>query len=92
VREEALGIVGSCSTMLETKEFTDLPNQTNRLIQLKETIREFDRHQMKRVKAGTSKTRQSLIFIGTLNKAERIADQAIVLIDLYRESDDEFSG
>ncbi|MBM4168120.1 MAG: inorganic phosphate transporter [Ignavibacteria bacterium] len=92
VREEALGVIASCITMLETKDFSELPTQRDRLAQLKETIREFDRHQMKRVKAGKSKTRQSLIFIGTLNKAERIADQAIVLADLYDESHTELSA
>lgn len=54
--------------------------------QLKELIREFDRRQMRRIRLGRSKTRQSLVFIGTLNKAERIADQAVILLRLYAES------
>jgi hypothetical protein len=43
---------------------------------------------MKRIKAGKTKARQSLLFVSTLSRLERIAEQVFNLAKLYEESDD----
>jgi phosphate/sulfate permease len=79
-------ILHSVAKALEASRFDALAPMEAEIQQLKELIREFDRRQMRRIRMGRSKTRQSLVFIGTLNKAERIADQAVILLRLYGES------
>ncbi|MBM3906922.1 MAG: inorganic phosphate transporter [Gemmatimonadetes bacterium] len=74
---------------LEQSRFDEVAEADAAVQRLKELIREFDRRQMQRIRLGRSKTRQSLVFIGTLNKAERIADQAVILLRLYGESMEE---
>jgi hypothetical protein len=74
---------------LEQHRFEDVDRMTGSIQELKEIIRQFDKNQIKRIKGGKSGTRQSLLFIGTLSKAERIAEQAVHLAKLYRESADE---
>jgi hypothetical protein len=85
-------ILSLASDMLMKRDFAAAGEIRGLVEELKDTIRTFDRHQMKRIKAGKSKTRQSLMFIGTLNKAERIADQAAQLLQLYRESLEEVTA
>ncbi len=91
VRTLVDGILRNASRMLAQGPLDEIAQVEEALLHLKRTIREFDRRQMKRIRLGKSKTRQSLVFIGTLNKAERIADQALVLLGLYRESARELS-
>lgn len=55
---------------------------------LKTAIQLYDRNQMKRIKAGKTKARQSLLFVSTLSRVERIAEQVFNLTKLYQESDD----
>ncbi len=74
------------SEMMRRQKFDELPALQKAVSGLKETIRQFDKRQMKRIKSGKSKTRQTLLFIGTLNKAERVADQVVLLLQLYRDS------
>ena len=71
---------------LRKGSFEDTERLTKRVKDLKSTIREFDRNQVKRIKSGKSGTRLSLLFIGTMSKAERIADQAVQLVCSYQES------
>jgi phosphate/sulfate permease len=84
-------ILHSVAKALESSRFDEVAQLEAQVQQLKELIREFDRRQMKRIRLGRSKTRQSLVFIGTLNKAERIADQAVILLRLYAESVEEIT-
>jgi len=91
VEQDGLEIVETCVDMLEERGFGKLPATRDKVFLLKEKIRNFDRRQMKRIKGGTSKTRQSLLFLGTLNKVERIADQGIVLVNLYQQSHEDLS-
>ncbi len=91
VEQDALEIIETCVEMLEERDFGKLPATKDKVFLLKEKIRNFDRRQMKRIKGGTSKTRQSLLFLGTLNKVERIADQGIVLVNLYQQSHEDLS-
>lgn len=86
VQKVVLNVLRSSSQILQKKEFANLPFLKDEVEKLKETIKQYDRHQMKRIKEGKSKTRQSLLFIGTLNKAERIVDRTVFLLDLYQES------
>jgi len=41
---------------------------------------------MERIKGGSDGTRQSLLFIGTLSKGERIAEQVVNLVKLYSDA------
>ena len=79
-------ILKSGAEMMRKQQFGDLSALQQSVAGLKEAIRQFDRRQMKRIKSGKSKTRQTLLFIGTLNKAERVADQVVILLHLYRDS------
>jgi len=92
VRNSVDKILRACSRDLRDAEYGNITELKASVELLKKTIREYDRRQMKRIRLGKSKTRQSLMFIGTLNKAERIADQSLVLLDLYRQSAYELSG
>lgn len=79
-------VLKSGAEMMRTQKFEALPALQQSVNGLKETIRQFDRRQMKRIKSGKSKTRQTLLFLGTLNKAERVADQVVNLLHIYRDS------
>jgi phosphate/sulfate permease len=61
---------------------------TKSLANLKTTIQLYDKNQMKRIKAGKLKARQSLLFVSTLSRIERIAEQVFNLAKLYEESDE----
>jgi Phosphate transporter family len=74
---------------LEQRRFDEVEPMAKSIQELKDTIKQYDKNQIKRIKGGKSGTRQSLLFIGTLSKAERIADQAVHLVKLYKESADE---
>ena len=78
--------------MMKTQKFDGLSGLQQSVSGLKETIRQFDKRQMKRIKSGKSKTRQTLLFLGTLNKAERVADQVVNLLHFYRDSVRELGG
>ena len=72
--------------VFEGKKFDGIKNFSKSLTILKNTIRQYDKNQMKRIKAGKSKSRQSLLFVSTLSRADRIAEQVVNLVNLYGES------
>jgi hypothetical protein len=79
-------ILRGAAHAMETRSFGGRERLTQAVCELKESIRGFDKNQMKRMKAGKAGTRQSLLFIGTMSKAERIADQAVQLLALFEEA------
>ena len=83
------GILTKAIEALEHRRFDDVEQMTKSIQELKETIKQYDKNQIRRIKGGKSGTRQSLLFIGTLSKAERVADQAVNLVKLYKESAEE---
>ena len=64
----------------------DLDGLNADMSSLKGEIRQYDRQLIKRIKGGRARTRQSLLFLGTMSKTERIADQTVLLARLYRET------
>jgi phosphate/sulfate permease len=64
----------------------DIEALTQGVSTLKDSIRQSDRQQIKRIKGGKAGTRQSLLFLGTMSKTERIVEQAVLLSRLYRET------
>jgi len=51
------------------KKFDGIKNFSKSLTFLKDTIRQYDKNQMKRIKSGKSKSRQSLLFVSMLSRA-----------------------
>jgi phosphate/sulfate permease len=74
---------------LKKGSFGETDRMTKAVKDLKEVVRTFDKNQIKRIRSGKSGTRQSLLFIGTMSKAERVAEQAVHLVSLYREAFEE---
>lgn len=74
--------------ILKQKRFSEIDSISSSLQELKNTIRKFDKNQMKRIKKGKSKTRLSLLFVSTLARVERIAEQVLNLIKLYDETEE----
>lgn len=72
-----------CSEIVETQNFTRLNEANITLENMVSWIRKADKNQLKRIKAGESKSRQSLLFISTLSKMERIAKQVYDLMKLF---------
>jgi len=79
-------IIQDSLEVFEDKKFDGIKNFSKSLTFLKDTIRQYDKNQMKRIKAGKSKSRQSLLFVSMLSRVQRIAEQVVNLINLYAES------
>lgn len=82
-------IVQESLKVFEGQKFDRIKNFSKSISALKEMIDQFDKHQMKRIKSGKSKARQSLLFVSTLSRSQRIAEQVVNLVSLYSESPDE---
>jgi len=74
--------------ILEESKLDEIKYFNRSVITLKNSIRQFDKNQMKRIRSGKSKPRQSLLFVSTLSRIERIAEQVLNLVKLYSESVD----
>jgi len=83
------GVLDRAAEALRKGSFEEVERLTKRMQELKATIRDFDKNQIRRIKAGRSGTRQSLLFLGTMAKAERIAEGALQIVRLYQESGEE---
>lgn len=68
--------------MLRKGEWDHMEWIRGQLAELKETVLQYDRNQMKRVKLGKSGTRNSLLFLGTMSKAERVVAQSVQFVEL----------
>lgn len=79
-------ILVAAARMFRESSFSDVEWLSSEVQELKDLIHKFDRNQIKRIKAGKSGTRHSLLFIGTLSKAERIAEQFSILARLYEQT------
>ncbi|MCI0496359.1 hypothetical protein L0Z72_15235, partial [candidate division KSB1 bacterium] len=79
-------ILKNAAQMINTNSYHDIAEITIQVQDLKNTIRKFDKHQMNRIKNGKAGTRQSLLFVSTLSKVERIAEQVINLIELCKDT------
>lgn len=86
INEMLTAILKKSADMLEYKKFSELRKVTQSLENLKATIQLYDKHQMKRIKSGKAKTRQSLLFVSTLSWLGRIAEQTVNLTKLVDES------
>ncbi|HEX9972038.1 MAG TPA: inorganic phosphate transporter [bacterium] len=81
-------IIQNSLKIFENQKTDGIKNISKSLENLKNTIRLYDKNQMKRIKSGKSKARLSLLFVSTLSRLERIAEQVLNLAKLYEESDD----
>ena len=72
--------------VFENQKVDGIKNISKSLTNLKNTIRQYDKHQMKRIKSGKSKARLSLLFVSSLSRVQRIAEQVLNLVNLYSES------
>ncbi|MEE4310572.1 MAG: inorganic phosphate transporter [candidate division KSB1 bacterium] len=76
-------IMLTSSKKLREGQFTRLDELTEKLTELKDLISKYDRTQMKRLKSGVTKSRLSLLFVSTMSKIERIAENTVNLLKLY---------
>jgi len=79
-------------TILAGKGDSKLKLASKALSALKSAVKQYDKNQMKRIKSGKAKTRQSLLFVTTLSRTERIAEQIFNLVKLYGETRKEGVG
>jgi len=86
VRENVMDIMQRSHQAIQHPVDGDIEQLTRDLSGLKDAVRQFDRQQIKRIKGGKAGTRQSLLFLGTMSKTERIVEQTILLSRLYRET------
>ncbi|MBN1348465.1 inorganic phosphate transporter [candidate division KSB1 bacterium] len=84
-----IDLLQKASKALERRKFSNTNDIRKTLAELKETIRRLDKQQMKRIKKGKTKTRQSLLFVSSLGRLERIGEQVMSLVELYKESAEE---
>jgi phosphate/sulfate permease len=85
-------ILDGAVNALKKGSFGDTDRMAKDVKELKELVRGYDKNQIKRIRSGKSGTRQSLLFIGTMSKAERVADQAVQLVSLYQAAVEEESA
>jgi len=76
-------ILQSTAKALGERQFSRQEELMGLLQELKQSIQQYDKNQMKRIKKKASGARQSLLFISVLSKLERIAEQAVRLLQLY---------
>jgi phosphate/sulfate permease len=81
-------IVQDSLKVFEDTKLDEIKHIAISVANLKNSIRQFDKNQMRRIKSGKSKTRQSLLFVSSLSRVERIAEQVLNLVKLYGESND----
>jgi hypothetical protein len=86
VRGKAMELIQRAHEAMKGATEGDLKALSEDMAGLKDTIRQCDRHQIKRIKGGKAGTRQSLLFLGTMSKTERVVEQAVLLARLYRET------
>ncbi|MBN2008168.1 inorganic phosphate transporter [candidate division KSB1 bacterium] len=83
---EANALLNDVVVILQNDKYQNLPKVQTSLTALQNTIYKCDKHQMKRIKAGKSKSRQSLLFVSTLSRIRRIAEQSVNLAKIAEES------
>ena len=86
VKQLFLEIVHDSLPIFENQKIDFIKDISKSFTNLKNTIRQYDKNQMRRIKSGKSKTRQSLLFVSCLSKIDRIAEQVLHLVNLYAES------
>ena len=85
VQEKFQEIMLISAKKLKDGKFTKLDELPLKLNELKSLISRYDRTQMKRLKSGVTKSRLSLLFVSTMSKIERIAENTVNLLKLYEE-------
>ena len=74
---------------ISRKDFAELDHQSEELLKIKDMIRTYDKHQLKRIKTGKIQARRNLLFVSTLSRLDRIAEQSLNLLKLYKDSMEE---
>lgn len=86
VNDKIQNLLNQSSKMLDNRQFKNIENLAQEVEELNETIYHFDLNQMKRIKSGKSKSRQSLLFVSALYRVRRITEQSVNLTKLSNES------
>lgn len=86
VQESVAGIMAAAETWFRKREFVAARDIKKTLQDLQAATKKYDKNQIRRIKSGKSGTRQSLLFINSLSRAERIAEQTAQLLELFDET------
>lgn len=86
VRNAVNSILTLAEDSFRKQQFKFVKEMKKTLESLQAATKKYDRNQIKRIKTGKSGTRQSLLFINSLTRAERIAEQTAHLLALFDET------
>ncbi|MBN2008169.1 inorganic phosphate transporter [candidate division KSB1 bacterium] len=86
IANSAHALLAKITGMLKNQDFAEIADAKNAFHELQDTIYMYDKHQMKRIKSGKNKSRQSLLFVSTLSRIRRISEQSLNLAILADES------
>lgn len=86
VRDKLVDLTESASQMLLEEETMDYRLVESQYEALRAMIIRFDKHQVRRIQEGESKTRLSILFYGFLEDSRKIAKHIHKLMSLFRES------
>ena len=79
-------IIKKALVVFEKQSTDEVKKVAKSVATLKSAIRQYDNNQMKRIKSGKSKARLSLLFVSSLSRVNRIAEQLLNLVELYTEA------
>ncbi|MBN2092032.1 hypothetical protein JW964_20610, partial [candidate division KSB1 bacterium] len=68
-------LIQNAATILKEQKFSEYANFEQSIDNFKDMLQKFNKQQIKRIKKHQSGSRQSLIFVNTLSKVERIVEQ-----------------
>lgn len=84
---ECLGdLLKSASRALLEREITDYKSIIMKNRKLKNLVKEFTENQVKRIQNGSSKTRLSILYYGLIWDAQKISEQSVNLLKIFRDS------
>jgi len=86
IQNSVTSIMALAEKSFSEQKFKQVSDLKKTLENLQSATKKYDKNQIKRIKSGKSGTRQSLLFINSLSRAERIAEQTAHLLELFDET------
>lgn len=73
------------------KDFSSMEKFASAIEEFKQKLREFDENQLQRIKAGSSTTRGSLLYLGLLADSESLSNDIVELVSVCKKNYEGFS-
>ncbi|OGU33093.1 MAG: hypothetical protein A2068_13990 [Ignavibacteria bacterium GWB2_35_6b] len=73
------------------KDFSAIEKFTQTVEEFKQRMQEFDENQLQRIKAGSSTTRGSLLYLGLLADSESLSNDIVELVNVCKKNYEGFS-